>query len=116
GSLHALEHSAIAMLPLYALCDRMDLGGLSYTLNPELNSAAIFIYDGVEGGVGLTKRGFYYIRDWFESTLKLMQECACEIACPSCTQDPHCGNGNEPLDKRGAIMILERWLGEKKKG
>ncbi len=112
GALHAAEHSAIAMLPLYALCDRMDLGGLSYEFNPDLESAAIFIYDGYEGGVGLTKRGFYFIASWFESTLKLMEECRCEVSCPSCTQDPHCGNGNEPLDKRGAMMILKSWLGK----
>ena len=111
GSLHALEHAAIAALPLYALCDRMDLGGVSYSFNHELESPAVFIYDGHEGGVGLTKRGFECVEDWFASTLKLMEECPCEVACPSCTQDPKCGSGNDPLDKRGAIMILKRWLG-----
>jgi len=109
GSLHALEHAAIAALPLFALCDRMDLGGVSYEFNPELKSAAVFIYDGHEGGVGLTKRGFDCIGQWFASTARLMQECQCEISCPSCTQDPKCGNNNEPLDKRGALMILEKW-------
>ncbi len=111
GGLHAAEHSAIAALPLFALCDRMDLGGVSYPFNPELGSAAIFIYDGHEGGVGLTRRGFECVTDWFTSTIRLMEECACEIACPSCTQDQNCGNNNEPLDKRGAIIILKRWLG-----
>jgi DEAD/DEAH box helicase domain-containing protein len=111
GALHAAEHAAIAALPLYALCDRMDLGGVSYPYNPELESAAIFIYDGHEGGVGLTKRGFECVRDWFGSTMSLMEDCGCEVACPSCTQDPKCGNNNEPLDKRGAIMILKDWLG-----
>ncbi len=110
GALHAVEHAAIAMLPLYALCDRMDLGGLSYSFMSDLESAAIFIYDGHEGGVGLTKRGFYFIKEWFEATLKLMEECSCDVSCPSCTQDPHCGNGNDPLDKRGAILILKKWL------
>lgn len=112
GALHAVEHAAIAALPLFALCDRMDLGGVSYPFNPELESAAIFIYDGHEGGVGLTKRGFECVEAWFSSTMRLMAECPCEIACPSCTQDPKCGNNNEPLDKRGAIMILKKWLGE----
>ena len=110
GALHAAEHAAIAALPLYALCDRMDLGGVSYAYNPELESAAIFIYDGHEGGVGLTKRGFDCVRDWFGSTVSLMEDCECEVACPSCTQDPKCGNNNDPLDKRGAIMILKSWL------
>lgn len=110
GALHGLEHAMIAALPLFAMCDRMDLGGVSYQFNPELEGPAIFIYDGHEGGVGLTKRGFGCIREWLEATLRLMEQCACEVACPSCTQDPKCGNNNEPLDKRGAIMILEKWL------
>ncbi len=111
GSLHAAEHAAIASLPLFALCDRMDLGGVSYPFNPELGNAAIFIYDGHEGGVGLTRRGLECVEEWFTSTIRLMEECPCEIACPSCTQDPQCGNNNEPLDKRGAIMILKYFLG-----
>lgn len=110
GALHAAEHAAIAALPLYALCDRMDLGGISYPFNPELASPAIFIYDGHEGGVGLTKRGFECIREWFGSTMSLMEDCQCEAACPSCTQDPKCGNNNEPLDKRGALIILKDLL------
>ncbi len=110
GGLHALEHSAIATLPLFALCDRLDLGGVSYPINPELEGAAIFIYDGHEGGIGLTKRGYECIEPWFSSTLRLIEECGCEVSCPSCTQDPKCGSGNEPLDKRGAIVILREWL------
>ncbi|MEK7773353.1 MAG: DEAD/DEAH box helicase [Deltaproteobacteria bacterium] len=112
GALHAAEHAAIATLPLFALCDRMDLGGVSYPFNADMGSAAIFIYDGHEGGVGLTRRGFECLEDWFSSTVSIMEECACEVSCPSCTQDPKCGNNNEPLDKRGAIMILKRWLGQ----
>jgi DEAD/DEAH box helicase domain-containing protein len=112
GGLHALEHAAIATLPLFALCDRMDLGGVSYPVNPELKSAAVFIYDGHEGGVGLTRRGFDVVEDWFSSTMRLMEDCTCEVSCPSCTQDPKCGNNNEPLDKRGALVILKSWLGK----
>ena len=110
GGLHALEHAAIATLPLFALCDRMDLGGVSYPFNPELKGPAIFIYDGHEGGVGLTKRGFSCIGEWLASTLSLMEDCPCEVSCPSCTQDMKCGNNNEPLDKRAAIIILKDWL------
>ncbi|MBI5237203.1 MAG: DUF1998 domain-containing protein, partial [Deltaproteobacteria bacterium] len=112
GSLHALEHAAIATLPLFALCDRFDLGGVSYPINPELESAAIFIYDGHEGGIGLAKRGFQCAEEWFSATLRLMEECPCEVSCPSCTHDPKCGNNNDPLDKRGAIIILRKWLGK----
>lgn len=111
GGLHALEHAAIAALPLYAMCDRTDIGGVSYPMNPDLKTPAIFIYDGHEGGVGLTLRGFDVVTEWFKSTLTLMKECQCDVACPSCTQDPHCGNNNEPLDKRSAILILKSWLG-----
>lgn len=110
GGLHALEHAAIAALPLYAMCDRMDLGGVSYVSNPELGGPAIFIYDGHPGGVGLARRGFETVLDWFSSTLALMEECPCDVACPSCTQDPHCGSGNDPLDKRAAMIILKDWL------
>ncbi len=110
GGLHALEHAQIAALPLFAMCDRMDLGGVSYTYNPLLKNPAIFIYDGHEGGVGLTLRGYTMFRAWLEATYLLMRECPCELSCPSCTQDQHCGNGNEPLDKRSAMLILEKWL------
>ncbi|MDH4227378.1 MAG: DEAD/DEAH box helicase [Deltaproteobacteria bacterium] len=111
GSLHALEHALIAALPLFALCDRNDLGGRSYTLNPALGAPSIFVYDAHEGGVGLAKKGFELAEDWFMSTRKMLSECPCEVSCPSCTQDPHCGNNNEPLDKRGAILILNAFLG-----
>ncbi|VAW34894.1 FIG003033: Helicase domain protein [hydrothermal vent metagenome] len=112
GGMHALEHAQIAALPLFAICDRNDLGGVSYfPVNPDLEQPAIFIYDGVEGGIGLTKRGFEMTEQWFEATLTLMEDCPCEVSCPSCTQDPHCGNNNEPLDKRTAIMVLRKWLG-----
>ncbi|MBI5885566.1 MAG: DEAD/DEAH box helicase [Deltaproteobacteria bacterium] len=113
GSLHAVEHAAIAALPLFAMCDRMDLGGVSYVFNPELESPAIFIYDGHEGGVGLARRGFECMEEWLTATRSLMEDCPCEVSCPSCTQDPKCGNNNEPLDKRGAIEIIRQWLGRR---
>ena len=112
GGLHAFEHAAIASLPLFALCDRMDLGGVSYTFSPLLESPGIFIYDGYEGGVGLTKRGYDVIKDWFEATLSLMEDCPCEVSCPSCTQDPQCGNNNDPLDKRAAMVMIKEWIGK----
>ena len=110
GGLHALEHAQIASLPLFALCDRMDLGGVSYSYNPALEGPAIFIYDGHVGGVGLTLRGFEMLPAWLKATLAMMSECTCEISCPSCTQDQRCGNGNEPLDKRAAMVIINEWL------
>ena len=113
GGLHALEHALIATLSLFAMCDRRDLGGVSYPLNPELERPAIFIYDGYEGGVGLTRRGFGLLWQWLSFTRRMLADCPCELACPACTQDPQCGNNNEPLDKRGALMILNNWLEQK---
>jgi DEAD/DEAH box helicase domain-containing protein len=110
GTLHAVEHTAITCIPLFALCDRGDIGGLSYTFYPEFKQPAIFIYDGFEGGIGLTKRVMGLIGDWLKSTLKIIEECPCEEGCPSCIQDPQCGSANQPLDKEGARSLLKRWL------
>ncbi len=110
GTLHAVEHASIACMPLFALCDRGDIGGLSHTFYPEFRQPAIFIYDGYEGGIGLTRRSREVITEWFETTLKVIGECPCEDGCPSCVQDPQCGSGNQPLDKEGAKHLLGRWL------
>jgi DEAD/DEAH box helicase domain-containing protein len=110
GTLHAVEHGAIACLPLFALCDRGDIGGLSYTLYTEFRQPVIFIYDGYEGGIGLTRRAIEVVEEWLMSTLKVINECPCEEGCPSCIQDPQCGSGNQPLDKEGAKTLLAKWL------
>ena len=114
GTLHAFEHVTIAAMPLFALCDKGDIGGLSYTFYPRFKEPAIFIYDGYEGGVGLTKRCFDVIEEWFAKALEIVSECPCESGCPSCVQDPQCGSGNNPLDKDGARFLLERWGRDKK--
>ena len=111
GSLHGAEHVTIACIPLFALCDKGDIGGLSYTLNPHFKRPAIFIYDGYEGGIGLTRRAFDVMEDWFRAALAIITECSCEEGCPSCVQDPQCGSGNQPLDKEGARFLLKRWVG-----
>jgi DEAD/DEAH box helicase domain-containing protein len=111
GSLHAAEHVTIACIPLFALCDKGDIGGLSYTLNPHFKRPAVFIYDGYEGGIGLTKRAFDVIEEWFGAALGIVTECPCEEGCPSCVQDPQCGSGNQPLDKEGGKFLLRRWVG-----
>jgi DEAD/DEAH box helicase domain-containing protein len=110
GTLHAVEHSAIACIPLFALCDRMDIGGLSYTYYPHFKHPAIFIYDGYEGGIGLTRRATEVLDEWLMTTHKLVHECTCEYGCPSCVQDPQCGSGNQPLEKEGAEFLLKRWI------
>jgi len=110
GGLHGVEHAAIAMLPLFALCDRNDIGGLSTPLHPNTGKAQIFIYDAHPGGVGIAEKGFELIIDLWDRTLKLIAECPCEEGCPSCIQSPKCGNNNQPLDKAAARVILERLL------
>jgi DEAD/DEAH box helicase domain-containing protein len=110
GSLHAAEHSLIALLPLWAMCDRWDIGGLSTNLHFQTGRPTIFVYDGHSGGVGITQRGFDVFEGWVEDTAKLLRGCPCERGCPSCVQSPKCGNLNEPLDKAGALALLDRML------
>jgi DEAD/DEAH box helicase domain-containing protein len=112
GSLHAAEHSLIALLPLWAMCDRWDIGGLSTNLHFQTGAPTIFVYDGHAGGVGITERGFEAFEGWAGDTAKLLVGCPCEHGCPSCVQSPKCGNLNEPLDKAGALSLLQRMLGQ----
>jgi DEAD/DEAH box helicase domain-containing protein len=113
GGIHAVEHAAIALFPLFALCDRNDVGGICYPVHPQLGKPAIFIYDGFPGGVGLAEYGYGILEELLRKTLSLIQECPCLDGCPSCVHSPKCGSGNKPLDKRAAEFILE-WLGGEK--
>jgi len=108
GALHALEHAQIAVLPLIAMCDRWDIGGLSTNAHPQTGGPTIFIYDGHPGGVGLTRRGFDQFERLSADARALIGECPCRSGCPSCVQSPKCGNLNEPLSKTGALELLRR--------
>jgi DEAD/DEAH box helicase domain-containing protein len=110
GSLHAAEHSLIALLPLWAMCDRWDIGGLSTNVHFQTGRPTIFVYDGHAGGVGITERGFDAFEGWSADTAKMLDGCPCDHGCPSCVQSPKCGNLNEPLDKAGALTLLQRML------
>ena len=110
GSLHAAEHAQIAVLPLLAMCDRWDIGGLSTNLHPQTGRPTIFIYDGHPGGIGITRRGFLAFDALVDDAHRLIGECPCESGCPSCVQSPKCGNLNEPLHKAGAAELMGRML------
>jgi DEAD/DEAH box helicase domain-containing protein len=109
GSLHAIEHGQIAVLPLIAMCDRWDIGGLSTNLHPQTDAPSIFIYDGHPGGVGITRRGYDQFERLVADARRLISECPCQSGCPSCVQSPKCGNLNEPLSKAGALELLRRF-------
>jgi DEAD/DEAH box helicase domain-containing protein len=113
GALHALEHAQIAVLPLIAMCDRWDIGGLSTNLHPQTGGPSIFIYDGHPGGVGITRRGYEQFERLVGDAARLIGECPCKSGCPSCVQSPKCGNLNEPLSKHGALELLARLQGRR---
>jgi DEAD/DEAH box helicase domain-containing protein len=108
GTLHAAEHAMIAILPLWAMCDRWDIGGLSTNIHPETGRPTVFIYDGHPGGVGITERGFDQFEGWVADTAAMIRGCPCSDGCPSCVQSPKCGNLNDMLDKAGALTFLSR--------
>jgi DEAD/DEAH box helicase domain-containing protein len=110
GSLHATEHAQIAVLPLIAMCDRWDIGGLSTNFHPQTGVPTIFIYDGHPGGIGITRTAFSRFEELCGDAHRLIAECPCSKGCPSCVQSPKCGNLNEPLHKAGARVLLERLL------
>ncbi|MCB9368397.1 MAG: DEAD/DEAH box helicase [Calditrichaeota bacterium] len=112
GSIHAMEHATISLTPLLALCDRNDLGGISFTKHPQLPNGAVFFYDGYPGGVGIAECMYYSFEDLLARTLKLIETCPCEEGCPSCIQSPKCGSGNRPLDKNGARFTLSYLTGD----
>ena len=102
GALHAAEHALISLLPLWAMCDRWDIGGLSTNLHFQTGAPTVFVYDGHAGGVGITERGFDSFAGWVADTARLLAGCPCTSGCPSCVQSPKCGNLNEMLDKARA--------------
>lgn len=115
GGIHALEHAAIGIMPLLVMTDRNDLGGISIPFHSQIGTAAVFIYDGAAGGLGLTLHAFKNSKDLLDKTLDVIQSCNCEAGCPACVHSPKCGSGNRPIDKFSALTILQMILNNKKK-
>jgi DEAD/DEAH box helicase domain-containing protein len=110
GAIHAIEHALIALLPLFAMCDRWDIGGLSTPVHSQTERPTIFVYDGHAGGVGIARQGFERFADWLRDARNLIRDCPCEDGCPSCIQSPKCGNWNEPLAKAPALRLIQAML------
>jgi DEAD/DEAH box helicase domain-containing protein len=107
GGIHAIEHAAIGMFPLLVMTDRNDMGGISTPFHTQVGAAAVFVYDAIPGGAGLSAQAFSRISDLLNYTLKMIESCPCENGCPSCVHSPKCGSGNRPIDKAAALFILK---------
>jgi len=110
GSLHGIEHAMIGIMPFHVMCDRWDIGGISTNFHPSTGKPTVFIYDGFDGGIGLSEKAYELFGDIVKTTLELVKECQCDEGCPACIYSPKCGNDNKPMDKKGTIFLLDKIL------
>jgi DEAD/DEAH box helicase domain-containing protein len=110
GGIHAIEHAAIGIMPLLVMTDRNDLGGISTPFHSQTGGAAVFVYDGIPGGLGLSKQAFDKAEMLLKQTLEVIVTCPCDTGCPACVHSPKCGSGNRPIDKFSAGKMLEMIL------
>jgi DEAD/DEAH box helicase domain-containing protein len=108
GSLHGIEHAMIGIMPFHVTCDRWDIGGISTNFHPSTGKPTVFIYDGFEGGIGLSEKAYELFQEIVKTSLELVEECNCEEGCPACIYSPKCGNDNKPMDKKGTIFLLKQ--------
>jgi DEAD/DEAH box helicase domain-containing protein len=106
GGLHGIEHAMIGVAPFHVICDRWDIGGLSTRFHPDTEGATVFIYDGCEGGIGLSEKAFVLLPAIVRTAGELVASCTCDEGCPACIYSPKCGNDNQPLDKQATIALL----------
>jgi DEAD/DEAH box helicase domain-containing protein len=111
GGAHGAEHTAIGLLPMYAPCDRWDIGGLSAAHHPDTDALTVFVHDGQAGGGGFAERGYAMAEVWLTATLERLTSCGCVVGCPACVVSPKCGNANSSLDKEAAIILLRQLVG-----
>jgi len=110
GGIHGLEHALIAIIPFHVMCDRFDIGGVSTAYHEDTEMATVFIYDGFEGGIGLTWKAFDLVEEITLMTQELVKDCTCEEGCPACIYSPKCGNDNNPLNKEGTLFLLDQMI------
>ena len=108
GALHGIEHAMIGIMPFHVMCDRWDIGGLSTNFHPATGKATVFIYDGFDGGIGLSEKAYELFGEIIKTTLELVKECSCDEGCPACIYSPKCGNDNKPMDKKASIFLLDK--------
>ena len=113
-----IRNVAVNMLPLVAMCDRLDVGGIVNSSNT--GAPTMFLYDRYPGGLGFAEKGYELFVELMEHCLTTIERCRCEWGCPSCVglpvtqpaqqMDPDLGHGYPIPDKEAALVLLHYLL------